>query len=231
MKAAYPFQKTSYLISAKAGNFFELLTSISDFKKENERLTKENNELASQIADLKDQKKENEILRKQLELLPRSKYELEGAFIIGRDPRGTESWILIDKGKSSGIKEGMPVIVSEGILVGKIEEVFSDSSKIILLTDSASFVNAVDLETGAKGILSGEYSLGIILGMVEQSDVLNIGDQVITSGLGGSLPKGFLIGRIQQIYNTQDKLFQQAVVIPKIEYSDLDIVFVVKGTI
>jgi rod shape-determining protein MreC len=65
--------------------------------------------------------------------------------------------------------------------------------------------------------------------MIERADVLNIGDDIITSGLGGLMPKGLLIGKISQINNTNDKLFQQAVIIPKVKYFDLGMVFVVKG--
>lgn len=228
LSVAYPFQKTSYIVSRKAGGFFDTLTSISDFRAENERLTKENNILSSQIANLQDQKKENENLRSQLDLSPRDKFKLEASLIIGQDPNNQGSWLIIDKGESSGIKTDMPVIVYEGILIGKISEVYRDSSKIILLTNSSSAVNVIDSETRAKGILSGEYNLGLIMGMVEQSDVLNMGDNIVTSGLGGTFPKGFLIGKINKIDSTKDKLFQQAVIIPKIKYSNLDMVFVVK---
>lgn len=231
LRATYPFQKIAYVTSGKISNAFALLSSISDFKSENEKLTKENNVLWAKISNLQDQKRENENLRNQLELAPRDRYRLEASLIIGQDPNNQGSWLMIDKGKSKGIEVDMPVIVYDGILIGKISEVYENSSKIILLTDSSSAVNVINSETGAKGILSGEYNLGLVMEMVEQTDVLKIEDNVVTSGLGGIMPKGFLIGKINQVYNTQDKLFQQAIIIPKVKYSDLDIVFVVKGII
>lgn len=229
LKITYPFQKTAYIVSKKTGDFFELISSISDFKSENERLLRENNSLLAQLASLSDQKKENENLRIQLDLAPRDKYKLSAALVIGQDPNSQGSWLIVDKGSSDGIEVGMPAIVSDGILVGKVKEVFADSAKIVLLTDSSSLINVVDIETGAKGILSGEYSLGLAMNMVERTDVLNIGDDVITSGLGGSTQRGFLVGKISQVNNTNDKLFQQAIIVPKIKYSNLDFVFIVKG--
>jgi rod shape-determining protein MreC len=136
---------------------------------------------------------------------------------------------MIDKGSAAGIAVGMPVIVSEGILVGKVEEVSDYSAKISLLTNSSSIVNAVDLNTEAKGVVRGEYGLGIILDLVSQADVLNEGDDVITSGLGGNYPRGLLIGRIQEFGFTADKLFQQAVIMPKVKYSELQMVAVIKN--
>jgi rod shape-determining protein MreC len=228
---AYPFQKTFYIISQQTGRFFKTLSSISELKDENEKLLKENRALSSRVADLRGQEKENEELRNQLKLAPREKFDLEASFVIGQNPEGQGSWIMIDKGRENGVGEGMPVIVSEGILVGKVEEVFTYSAKVLLLTDSSSFVNAINLESGARGILTGEYSLGLTFGMVAQTDVLNVGDNIVTSGLGGSFPKGLLIGKIQNTKNTQDKLFQQALVSAKVKYSDLETVFVVKKEI
>ena len=226
---AYPFQKIFYVAGQKTHNFFSLIFSINDCKKENEILIRENNQLAGQVAQLKDQKIENEELRRQLELLPRGQYELEASLVIGQDPRRSGSWIIIDKGENKGIKEGMAVVVFDGILVGKVKEVYNNSSKVVLLSDASSSVNVSDVETSAKGILSGEYGLGLMLEMVEQTDVLKAGDDIVTSGLGGLMPKGLLIGKIENVSASPDKLFQQAVVKPKIKYSNLNAVFVIKG--
>jgi cell shape-determining protein MreC len=65
--------------------------------------------------------------------------------------------------------------------------------------------------------------------MVSQQDALNNGDTVITSGLGSNIPRGLLIGKIQQVGLSDDKLFQQAIVAPRIKYSKLDAVFVIKN--
>lgn len=228
LKITYPFQKTFYMTSDSVADYWNFITSISDVKKENEKLLKENFFLISEVTSLKDQKKENEILRSQLDLIPREKFELEASFVIGQDPQGLGSWIIIDKGSNKGIQFGMPVIFSQGLLVGRVEEVYADSAKVSLLSDAQSAVNATDLETGAKGILKGEYGLGIILDLVSQKEALNVGDVVITSGLGSNMPKGLLLGRIQEVRLSSDKLFQQAIINPGVKLKDLEIVFVVK---
>jgi len=225
----YAFQKIFSTIGGNTGGFFDFLSSISSLKDENADLLKENNSLVSQLTLLREEKKENEILRKQLELSPKNKFNLENAFVIGQDPQRLGSWIIIDKGSSSGITVGMPVIVSDGILVGKIEETSGISSKVSLLTNSTSIVNAADLNSEARGILRGEYGLGILLDLVSQEDILSNGDDVITSGLGGDMPRGLFIGKIQEFGVSSDKLFQQAVVIPRVKYSDLRMVSVIKN--
>lgn len=229
LEAAYPFQKMFYFGSQSVSGAFGVLGSIGDLKKENERLIKENNSLAFEAAESENVKKENAALREQLNLAPRKKFDLVAGFVIGQDPQRLGSWIMIDKGESSGIKAGMPVIAYEGIMVGKVGETYQNSSKITLLTDSESAVNASDTETGARGILKGEYGLGIILDMVTQTEALNVGDTVMTSGLGSDLPKGLLIGKISEIRTTGDKLFQQAIIFSRIKYTNLESVFVIKN--
>lgn len=225
---AYPFQKTFYIISEKFQGIFSFLGSISDLKNENEKLLGENSQLTAQIAGLKDEKRENEILREQLSLIPSEKFNLEGSWVIGQDPQRSGSWIMIDKGSSNGIKEGMAVIVSDGILAGKVNEVFRNSAKVSLLSDFSSSINVLDLETGSKGIVRGEFGLGMVMDMVSQSDALNEGDMITTSGLGGNTPKGLLIGKIKEIKLADDKLFKQALITPSAKYSKLEVVFVVK---
>jgi rod shape-determining protein MreC len=228
-KVGYPFQKTFFILGHSISGATDFFGSIGRMRSENERLIREGNSLAAEIGALKDAKKENEILREQLGLAPRDKFNLEAAFVIGQDPQGLGSWIMIDKGRDAGLNDGMAVVVSDGILIGRIDEVYQSSAKINLLADSSSAINAMDVETQAKGIVRGEYGLGLAMDMVAQTDVLSVGDTIVTSGLGGDLPKGLTIGKIQEVRSSQDKLFQQAILTPRVKYSKLDIVFAVKN--
>jgi rod shape-determining protein MreC len=197
-------------------------------QEDNEKLLLENNRLLARNISLQEMKNENDVLREQLRLLPRDKFDLEASFVIGQDPQGLGNWLTIGKGSRDGIAIGMPVIVSEGILVGRIDEVGPNYSRVNLITNTTSAINALDLETSAKGLLRGSYALGIMMDMISQGDVINNGDRVITSGLGGELPRGLLIGNIQEVGVSVDKLFQQAVVVPAVKYRDLDMVFVIR---
>lgn len=226
--AIYPFQKFFYQISSSAVSARDFLGSIGSLKKENSILFDQNQKLLAQNAKLSGVDAENQNLREQLKLLPQSKFELEGAFIISRDPHGLGNWIEIDKGKNFGIETGMPAIVSDGILVGKVGEVFENTSQIILLSNPQSLINGMDVQTGAKGIIQGEYQLGSVLNMVLPGDALNEGDDVVSSGSGGSLPKGLLIGKVEKVGVSGDGLFQQAVLTLPIKFSRLETVFVIK---
>lgn len=225
----YPFQKSFHFASYKINQFNSFVSSIGELKRDNERLIKENQNLSAENAMLRDMKKENIILREQLDLAPREKFELRSALVTSQDSHGFGNWLTIDKGTREGIKKGMPVIVSDGILIGRIEEAYSGRSKVILITNPQSSVNAVVNDTNAKGIVKGEFGLGSILDMVLQTDIIQEGNEVVTSGIGEDIPRGLLIGKIQEVRSSEDRLFQQAVITPLVKFSKLRVVFVIKN--
>jgi rod shape-determining protein MreC len=224
-----PFQKVSYKLTFEISEVKNFLSSIGQLKKENENLIKENRELLAEKTKLEDAGRENEILRQELKLLPREKFNLEGAGIVSQDFYGQGDWIEIDKGSKDGIEKEMPVIVDSGILVGKIGETYFNTSKVILLSNPDSTVNVIDSKTNSKGVLRGEYGLGVIMDMVLQSESLNQGDDVITSGIGKGFPRGLLVGKIQEIGSSEDRLFRRAIISSPVDFSRLQFVFVIKN--
>lgn len=224
----YPFQKFFFQVSSSVETVKGFVISIGSLKHENEKLFEENQKLLAQKAMLGGVEEENKVLREQLNLLPREKFNLEGAFVISRDPHGLGSWIEIDKGKNFGLESGMPVIVSDGILIGKVGEVFGSSAQVILVSNSQSLINAIDSKTGAKGIVRGEYQLGSVMDMVLQADTLNAGDEIVTSGSSENFPKGLLIGKVEKVGMSGDGLFQQATIVLPVQFFRLQTVFVIK---
>lgn len=224
-----PFQKVAYGLTFEASEIKKFISSIGQLKKENEKLIEENRSLLAENSKLREEGKENEKLREELRLLPRDKFNLEGSAVISRDSNEQGSWIEIDKGKKDEIKKDMPVIVNSGILIGKIEEVYPTTSKVLLLSDMGSSINAVDSKTGSKGIVRGEFGLGIIMDMVLQSEALNPGDDVVTSGVGKGFPAGLLIGKIGEVSPSGSELFQRAIISSPVDFSRLQFVFVIKN--
>lgn len=201
-------------------------SSIGDYKRANEELEKEKMRLLSENALLKDIEKENENLRHEIGLLPRDKYELKAATVVGRDVSGLGNWLQINQGKNAGIETGMVVVVEAGVLVGRVEEVLPFSSRVKLLSNAESIINAVTLDTNAEGVVRGEHGLGVVYDMVQQSESLKNGDTVVTSGLGQVTPKGLLVGTLQDVRLTDDKLFQRATISSPVRFDRLRYVFV-----
>jgi rod shape-determining protein MreC len=229
LSASNPFLKTFRIFSGEISDIFGFLGSIGELKSENENLIGENQELLAENARLKDIEKENGVLREEFKLAPKNKFDLEASFVIAQDPQGLGNYIIIDKGNNKDIRVGMPAVVSSGILIGRVTDVYSSTAKITLITDPESAINAEVQDSGAKGIVNGEYGLGIKMNMISQVQEIKEGDRVVTSGLGGEIPRGLVIGKISRIDQSKDKLFQEASVLPEANFSDLRIVFIVKN--
>lgn len=228
ISAAYPFQRTFSGGAVAVSSWLDFIRSIGTLKSENEFLQRENIRLMADNATLRDMRTENEILRKQLELAPREDYQLEAAIVVGQDPEQAGSWILINKGERHGLRKGMPVVVSDRLLVGRVEEVLPFVSRVALVTSPESAIGGVVSATDTKGIVQGEHGLGLVFGMVLQTDSLQNGDQVITSGIGGDMPRGLTIGVVHDARLTPDRLYQQASLVSPVHFSSLRFVFVVK---
>lgn len=228
---AAPFEKVFSVLGFHADSAGEFLSSIGALKRDNERLAHENVRLASENAKLSDMQRENETLRRQFELLPRGSFRMETAEVIGQDQQSAGNWMLINKGSSDGIQNGMVVIVDQGAVVGRVSEVSPQSARITLLTSPESVINGIDAQTEAKGIVRGQYGLGIAMDTVLRADVLKQGDDIVTSGLGGDIPRGLFLGKVDSVSSTDDRLFQQAALVPATDFSKLRTVFVITGGI
>lgn len=229
MTITFPFQKVFSVIAFEIRDVFHFFTSIGDLKSENERLEKERQQLLVENAQTVDIQKENAVLREELGLLPRSEYNLKSAAVIGRDVSGMGNWMTIDQGSLAGIQRGMSVIVGKGILIGKIVDVYPSASRMMLLANSESVVSGVALDTEARGIVRGEYGLGLLFDMVLQTDTLQIGDSIMSSGLGGDVPPGLLIGTLQETRLSSDRLFQQASIVSPVRFDRIRYVFIILG--
>ncbi|EKE22030.1 MAG: hypothetical protein ACD_7C00077G0009 [uncultured bacterium] len=230
MGVTLPVQKFLSAGAAKTHSFGQAIYSIGKIKKENKYLMEENLKLRAQNAKFADIMKENEDLRNQLKISSREEFDLEPARIIGKDIYNNDSWILIDKGRKNGIEKGMSVIVADGILVGKIKEVFDSTARVVFITEKLMNINVETVETGAVGIAKGDYGLGLIMDLVLQTDSLKIGDRVITSDISQDVPRGLLVGEIREINSAQNDLFQKAVISLPVDFFKLRFVFVIKNT-
>ena len=223
----FPFERFFSYTAFEVRESIGFLSSIGELKRANERLTRENLDLLSEVASLQEMQSENETLRRDFDVAPRSQYRVVSAEVIALDELSQGESLLINQGSGAGIVIGMPVIVGKGILIGKISEVFVGSARVSLLSNAESTVAVTTPGGTAKGIIRGEHGLGILFDLVPRTDVFKRGESVVTSGLGGGFPRGLLVGTLQDPEPTADKLFQQAPVIPPVKYGDIRFVSII----
>jgi rod shape-determining protein MreC len=223
-----PFLRVAFGSGSYLSQKISMITSIGSMYEQNQQLQNRIIELESQNAKLQNIQKENEALRKELNLLPRERFELLGAHILSHNPTGGNQWIIIDRGKKDGIKEGMVVIISEGILVGRIDMVDNTTSRVQLITNSKSIVNVQTVRTGAKAVARGDHGISLNITDIKKQDDVEVGDIFVTSNIGGELPAYLSVAKILNISSTDDNLFQEAQALPLVDMDDLYFVFIIK---
>lgn len=223
-----PIQGALNQFTKQIKNSGEFLKSLKEISQENTYLEEKIKELTARNVELKETEKENEFLRSYLNLPARQRYQIDLANIIGRDFQGLEKYILIDQGSLSGIEKDMPVIVSRNILVGKIIEVFDDFSKVLLITSSNSKIPALIQQSRIEGLIQGIKENLLFMDLIPKDINVEKNQTVISSGTGGSSPRGLLIGKILTVESPESKMFQKIEVMPAIDTKELEKVFIIK---
>ena len=209
-------------------NFSGILWNVKNIAQENVLLTKQVEKLTADVAALERVGEENVFLREGLGFRTSQRRELIPVEIISRDFQNPDQNLTINRGSRHGVALGDPVIVAGNILVGVVAEVAENTSAVDLLTSSKVAINALVVPGGASGLVRGEHGLGMTFDLVSQNEVINPGDQLLTSGLGGQFPKDLLIGEVSRITSGESELFQRASVLPATNYRDLNFLFVLK---
>jgi rod shape-determining protein MreC len=149
------------------------------------------------------------------------------AAVIGRDTSPSIRSIIIDKGTEDGVIVGMPIESARG-LVGRVFRTTAQSAQVVLITDNASSVAARLGSSRATGILKGGGVGGAMsIDWVDLKHQIEVGEVVLTSGLGGKFPQDTVIGRVSEVERREAELFQRAIVQPAVDFDSLEIVFVI----
>jgi rod shape-determining protein MreC len=202
------------------------LVDVDQCRAENEELQLLVDQLIIENVRLREAEIENVTLREQLSFKQANpSFELLSAQVIGRDPSNLAGYLVLDRGTEEGVAVGMPVLTHRG-LVGRITETAAHSSKVLLITDPSSSVNALLQESRATGVVQGSVTQGLIMRYVQQTEELEPGDLVLTSGLGGNFPTRLIIGQVTAVVKRDVELFQQAIVRPSVDFGSLEMVMV-----
>ncbi|CAK1253047.1 rod shape-determining protein MreC [Fructobacillus cardui] len=186
-------------IGTRANSISNLMSTFD----ENKKLKAKLDGYAQNQVKMQTLEEENKSLKKQLGLKATlTDYETISAVTIARSPTTWQSQLVINKGAKSGLKKGMPVLGDSG-LIGRISEVNTVNSKVTLISDTSEDTNRFAITVkGSQGDVNGiitDYDADqklLIMGQVTESQTINPGDTVVTSGLGGSMPSGILIGKV-----------------------------------
>ncbi|MEZ4679615.1 MAG: rod shape-determining protein MreC [Caldilineaceae bacterium] len=207
------------------------LLQLRTLRQRTSELEEINASLRAELFRLNEVERENEQMRRLLAFSEiRPGLQLRGAQIvarvIGQESTNFLEYIEIDLGTNQGLEIGMPVLTEQG-LVGRISEVNQVTAKVLLITDPSSNVNAILQSSRLNGIIQGAPGGVLLMDFIPQGPVFTVGEVVLTSGIGLSFPRGIPIGRVIERRQRDIDVFQQAVVRPIIDFSQLELVAVV----
>lgn len=226
IKITSPFQLALQGAGRGIAGFFNILGSINKLNQENQELKQANAELFSENVLLKELKKENALLRKQLGFKKRTNFKLLDAEVINRNPASPLQYLTLNRGEKDGVKKNLGVTLN-GALVGVISDANYYTSTVLLITDQTSIINAYIQESRAGGVVKGQLGYGLKMELIPQDKVVKEGDTIITSALGGLLPKGIIIGTVDKVEKAESEIFQTATIKPTINFKEIETVFVI----
>jgi len=202
--------------------------SIGRMGEENSLMMERIQLLEAENAQIEELRRENQSLREQLNLSEREGFGLVGARVVAREPLGGVKWITINRGTRDGVSERMPVVISEGLLVGYVEEVFDRSARIILLLEPTVEIPAMIQRSRTDGIVKGQsLGQGLTMELIPQQADVRRGNTVVTSGLGQNFPPGLVIGYVQTVTAQPNDIFQQADILSAVDFDRLEQVMVI----
>lgn len=208
-------------------DFLTAPRDIASLRQRNLELEAEVAELQSQVIQLQQQVGQTEMLAALVDFAqanPENRYT--GAAVIGRDPSPFMQYVIINRGSNDGILRGMPVVTDQG-LVGRVDAVIADAARVQLITDPAANVNVHLQNAEEDASLVGSLTGDLTLELIPQDAILQAGDLVLTSGLGGGYPPNLIVGQVVNPRSRDFDLFQQATVQPVVDFNRLQVVLII----
>ena len=192
-----------------------------------EALRRENMQLKSQLihAQAKLQQQDyilaqNARLQGILSTTRPEQFDLNLAQVIGTDTNLLRQIVVLNKGEQDGVQVGQTVIDEDGIL-GQIINVYPNTSRLLLITDEQQSVAVTVKRTGQRAIVTGEgIPTSLRLNYVFKTSDVRVGDELVSSGLGGRIPAGYRVGRIAHVEDTQEDNFRSIEVTPAANFID-----------
>ena len=209
------------------GGFFDRIKNWHRLSSENSELKEANIRLVSDLAELQRLKDDNKFLREALSLPAEMRDILTTAHVYYYNYTPGSVNFLINKGERDGISRGDIVMTEERVLVGRISEVFSDSSRVSILSDEDFKITVSIIGRKTKGIARGSADGSVYLDLVVQDEEVTTGDTVASSG-DDLFPASLIVGTIDYVDSAGAGVFKKIEIRPAMEKIKIASVLILK---
>ncbi|HJQ84471.1 MAG TPA: rod shape-determining protein MreC, partial [Candidatus Binatia bacterium] len=183
-----PLQRSATAVGRTVGGTWDGFGELFRARGENAALRARTRQLEQEVDRLAEVDLENARLRKLLDFRSTLVGDLVSARVIARDA-GLARTLAIDAGEVDGVARGAAVLAPEGV-VGQVFLVSRHAARVLLVSDHNSGVDALVQRTRARGIVQGTVDGDCTLKYVKRTEDVQVGDELVTSGLDGIFPKG-----------------------------------------
>lgn len=215
-------------------DLFESVNNLQDTYEENQRLKREIDRIYETQAEVSVLREENQRMQEELELQSTlTDYRTISGTVLSRSPDSWVDQIIVDRGTRDGVEEGMSVMSGNG-LIGRVTEANPTSSKVVLLSNLEQSSNQVSAEIVTDeevihGLVAGYDTEReqLIMNQITSTAEIQEGEQVITSGLGGTIPRSLVIGTVVEVTMDSHGLAQQVYIDPAADFDHLRFVTII----
>ncbi len=201
------------------------------YEKKVRDLEEENGDLKAKLADYEDMKKQNEMYKDVLELKEeKASYQFVEASVIARDSADIYKSFSISKGSVSGIKVGNAVIYKKN-LIGIIDKVYPDYSVVKTILNPKFNVSAYEIISGEISYVTGNARLArdgkCKMSNLSSTTHVAYGSIICSAGIGDKIPKGLVIGTVDEVADEPADISSYARIVPEVEIDEISQCFVV----
>jgi len=201
--------------------------ALQQIRRENEDLKQRVAQLEIRLQQERAEAQQTRSLQQLLSLRQETAPPTTAANVIGASADAYFRTISIDKGTSDGLRQDMSVIAPAGV-VGRIILPTLRAAKVQLLIDRNAAAAALVERSRAQGVVLGTGTGVLTMAYLPGSADIKVGDRIVTSGIDGIYPKGFVIGQIESLQRGAGE-FNGIVIKPAVDFSSLEAVLVVAG--
>lgn len=211
--------RTATGIANLKNDYLDLL----EVREENKKLQAQIDKYLTELGEYREGYSTYLHLQELLEMQAKLTFKPIAARVVGKEPSYWYQTIVVDRGRKDDILEGM-IALAPGGVVGQVMHTAENYSKILLANAPSSAIDAMVQKNRTRGILKGAGEKGYILQYVLKSADIEVGDHIVTAGIGGIFPPGIPLGRISGIEKKQRGMFQEIEVEPHIDFQKLEYV-------
>lgn len=206
-------------------SFWDNYLAIVNTSKENSILKKQISRLESDLTTMEEMRKENMRLKRLLSFSEEMSHQKVMAQVVGWDSANEFKVIRLNKGTRHGIQAMAPVVTDHG-LVGYVYRATENYSDVLTILDQNNRVDIVVERTRTHGIVEGVFNFKCALKYVMRNESVEVGDKLITAGVGGIYPKGIKVGMITDISKENFGMTLSIEVVPSVDFDKLEEVLV-----